>query len=1428
MNHPTHSHCNYSHRLLVLLAVVLFFLVIPNNTQAQDAVWVDDALPSGASPGGDESWTWVTSDPSPFAGTSSHQSGISSWSHQHYFSGATATLSISAGDKLFAYVYIDPNNVPSEIMFQWNDGDWNHRAYWGANNLGFGDDGGASRHYMGPLPATGQWVRLEIGAVQVGLEGRTLNGMAFSLYGGRVTFDAAGKFPQTPVNNSWVDDRLPAGSSVAGNEPWNWETSPTPFSGNYAHQSSIVSGFHQHYFQGAMDTLTVSTGEALVAYVFLDPQNTPSEIMLQWNDGSWEHRAYWGADQIETSSTRINKGSLPAAGEWVRLEVPASDVSLENTTINGMAFKLYGGRAAWDKVGKTTQQTTNNPPTVSISTDQTSYTLPAYVNITANANDSDGTITKVEFFEGTTQIGQDTTAPYTLTWENVPTGTYTLTAKATDDLGATALSTEVIITVNPIPFPSTPIPCPTPSATTTEGDLKEGHSIPVQIALAPCETVNVAVVASAQGGAVTLTLHNNVGTTILTDNWNPPGAPTLENIPYDSAPWIPPYRGTRGPEGLPKYAIFESRTTDVHYKITVTKKARSKYNLGGNGFGNALDVTSLPASYYGSLWPTEQGQYFKIHLQGNESVYLSGFALGHWFYSANFTIKIYNSSQELITDLVNLTPGGRYEYANVSFTNPNANAADFYLHVTCSEHPIHDFELNIQTDHCSATAEEKPVAPNASGMGPLAVTSSEYKLPASIDSDVLADRETELWAKMYHPSDFSSGPYPLIVLLHGNHSTCGHLTNPRIDDDSGYTLTGMCGFVPFFKKANALPPRNDSSGWFGMKFTTGPNAVVIKSLGRIFISGNTGTHNIKIVKVSDGTAAAATTVTMTAGSAPFRYSDLATPVTLPANTSYYLVSEEFSGGDTWYPDATITTRDVAAVNGPASSADGNTNWNVASSATHGYVILDFKYDLASPAEYSVVPNHLGYEYLAQQLASRGYIVVSINANRGINAADGVDGDDSLILARGRLVLKHLQKLSEWSVNGGAPISIGDLTNKIDFNNVGLMGHSRGGQGVRAAHVLYNDPGSPWVTRILRPVHFKAVFEVGPTDELTTRDVNGIPDPVISRLEVNGANEKATKWNVLLPMCDGDVAELAGVRPFDRIMVGKQDNPPAGKSSYLVWGTNHNFYNTEWQQNENSTACIGDGNVALFSPFNTGSAQQRQIASESVVGFFRANVGNTADDSFNQNFNPRFKLPNFVSSFTRVDRGYTPSPDSTVTTSFDDFDASVSNLCASPNQCGSSVQALKESVPEHDATLSAASIIWTSSGPNQYFQSTWKISNGYLDVTGFQTLDFRVSRQLSELNPVVPTTFSIQLVMSDGSLSSSVPLCKYFAQLLGPVGESRIINNVLEPNYHRILETVRIPVSDFTGADLTHIRAIRFIFDGTPQGALYLANIRFAK
>jgi len=99
----------------------------------------------------------------------------------------------------------------------------------------------------------------------------------------------------------WVDDAVPTGAVVTGSaEGWTWiGANPTPISGGLAHQSGLLGGVHQHYFYDAANVLTVGVGEVLFSYVYLDAANPPSQVMLQWNDGSWQHRAYWGANQID-------------------------------------------------------------------------------------------------------------------------------------------------------------------------------------------------------------------------------------------------------------------------------------------------------------------------------------------------------------------------------------------------------------------------------------------------------------------------------------------------------------------------------------------------------------------------------------------------------------------------------------------------------------------------------------------------------------------------------------------------------------------------------------------------------------------------------------------------------------------------------------------------------------------------------------------------------------------------------------------------------------------------------------------------------------------------------------------------------------------------------------------------------------------------
>jgi glucose/arabinose dehydrogenase len=104
---------------------------------------------------------------------------------------------------------------------------------------------------------------------------------------------------------------------------------------------------------------------------------------------------------------------------------------------------------------------TNQPPTVSLSAAATGVRGKP-MTLTASAADSDGTIAKVEFFDGGSKLGEDTGSPYSFSWTPGTSGVHTLTARATDSNAATATSAPVTVTVSE---PATDIIAPTVALT---------------------------------------------------------------------------------------------------------------------------------------------------------------------------------------------------------------------------------------------------------------------------------------------------------------------------------------------------------------------------------------------------------------------------------------------------------------------------------------------------------------------------------------------------------------------------------------------------------------------------------------------------------------------------------------------------------------------------------------------------------------------------------------------------------------------------------------------------------------------------------------------------------------------------------------------------------------------------------------------------
>lgn len=550
----------------------------------------------------------------------------------------------------------------------------------------------------------------------------------------------------------------------------------------------------------------------------------------------------------------------------------------------------------------------------------------------------------------------------------------------------------------------------------------------------------------------------------------------------------------------------------------------------------------------------------------------------------------------------------------------------------------------------------------------LATTTAEYNLGAAIDSEILGDWETEIWARVYRPATLDANKrYPLLVFLHGNHGTCSTGSNPHTEPTANagdYAETGTCpaGMVP-------------------------------------------------------------------------------------------------------------------------------------------------------------TVNHEGYGYIANDMAASGYIVVSINANRGINTRFGPDDDLSLILARGRLILKHLELLSQWDKGSSpTPPTLGvDLTGHIDFSHVGLLGHSRGGEATRAAYTLYGESGSPWPDRIASPVTFEGIFEIGPTDG------EGNLDP------------RGTRWAVVLPMCDGDVRDLEGIGPFDRMSKVASEGTPSFKATLAVWGTNHNYYNTEWQTSE-SLGCAGAGNNPLFTippkrsaPVAgvTGSAQQQQIANTLATTFFRANVGAARDKALNAPFDPSTTLPTSLTSITRIDRGFLLAADTSLSTPFDTLTATLGSAAGAASTDVQNVVDILGTVPDHDTSFQAHNITWPSTPSAKFVQYNFAAPGSGIPMGDSWFFDFRVDRALDPANSAATTNFNVQLALSDGSLTSSTWVSAFLPSggLAGPAGS----RTASEPNRpHSEMQTVRIGKVSFALPINASVRGVRFNFMSNTSGSIYLADFRFTK
>ncbi len=212
------------------------------------------------------------------------------------------------------------------------------------------------------------------------------------------------------------------------------------------------------------------------------------------------------------------------------------------------------------------------------------------------------------------------------------------------------------------------------------------------------------------------------------------------------------------------------------------------------------------------------------------------------------------------------------------------------------------------------------------------------------------------------------------------------------------------------------------------------------------------------------------------------------------------------------------------------------------------------------AGWLTTPNAEGLVYLAETVAAQGYIAVTISGN-------AVNCRETWIAERAELIAEHLRRWAAWS-GGSAPPFGRTFAGAVDLGRVALFGHSRGAEAV--AHVPALLRRTP-----IAGVALASVFSLAPTDY-------DMPAP------------SDVPYAVALPGCDGDVSTLVGSDIWDRSIRATDDAP---RAQVLFPRANHNYFNTEWRNDDNNGA-------ACTVSHEIGPAAQRGML-EGVLGAWLA-------------------------------------------------------------------------------------------------------------------------------------------------------------------------------------------------------------------------------
>jgi hypothetical protein len=484
------------------------------------------------------------------------------------------------------------------------------------------------------------------------------------------------------------------------------------------------------------------------------------------------------------------------------------------------------------------------------------------------------------------------------------------------------------------------------------------------------------------------------------------------------------------------------------------------------------------------------------------------------------------------------------------------------------------------------------------------------------------------------------------------------------------------------------------------------------------------------------------------------------------------------------PSGTLSLPLIAEVRYPADAPGVDV---AVSAAKANYPVVVIMHGMHSAAD----PSFLGYNYLLDHLASHGYIAVSIDCN-AVNAIGGMQD------TRGQAMLAHLTLLQ--SKNAGP----GTFQGKIDMTKIGIMGHSRGGDGVVQAEILNQSQGLGW--------NIKAIVALAPTD------FSGIgPSPmnlVTSKfLCVYGAND-GDVWGGTAPATQ---YTGTGFRFYDRAAVEK--------AMAFIYGATHNRFNTQWGT---------EGKVDAASPKVLAAVQHQTLLKGYMTAFMQAHLEGRAEQL--DYFNGELKIPQAAS--LEVFTQYRP----VITLALDDFETkpalnqnslggavSFANLDGAPEE--NPVSTVDVNSPHQTRGLR---LKWNNVAA-KYVSEIPLIGNAQ-DLSGWSFLSFRVSQKvLSAANLAGQLQDLYVRLTTAGGGNSRAVRAGYFRPIPFPYKPAYIagFDANEDPNTKAAMSTVRIPLFAWTVkalnapiVDLMQVESVSFELSAKNTGEIEIDDIMF--